>query len=235
MVNVLILKKLMVSFLSLVAGASLIGLGAPRMIAAFVMFPSGPVIKKIQALQPAEPEELETLIASQKRGLSWSESGSMWMDLGLAQSLLAKKKKHDSPERIQLVDDAILSLRTGLEMSPLSPFAWMRLASVELLKAGPSPAAMSAFRLGLNMAPYEPYLAIARIYMGMALWSDLQPDERRLILQQARYAWNYRNGKKRLVEFVKNRPNHANLVRAALIRTPKKLAAFEDLLKILSK
>ncbi len=133
------MKRLPAVILSLLAGASLIALGAPRMIAAFAMIPSGPVLQQIQSLQPVETEDLEILIASQRRGLWWSSSGRKWTDLGLAQMLMAEKKSPGDDERTRLIDDAIESLKSGLAVAPASPFAWTRLAYAEVVAAGPSP------------------------------------------------------------------------------------------------
>ncbi len=227
--------RLPVVILSLLAGASLIALGAPRLIAAFAMIPSGPVLQKIQSLQPVETEDLEILIASQRRGLSWSPSGRKWTDLGLAQMLMAEKKHSGDAERPRLIDDAIESLRSGLAVAPASPFAWTRLAYAEIVAAGPSPAALSAFRFGLVMAPYVPRLTVARISLGFAVWPELQPADKRMIFQQVRFAWKSGKDRKRLVEFAMQQEGRANLVRAALLRTPDDLAAFERDLRKLTK
>ncbi len=228
------MKRFLVVILSLVAGVPLIALGAPRLIAAFVMFPSGPVLEKIQSLQPVEMEDLEILISSQRRGLSWSQSGRKWTDLGLAQILMSEKKDPSDPERLWLINDAIESLKTGLAMAPASPFAWTRLAYAETMKAGPSPGALSAFRFGLVMAPYEPHLALARISLGFAIWPELQPADKRMIFEQVRFAWKNWKERKRLVEFAMQ-AGRANLVRAALLRTPDDLTAFERQLRKLSR
>ena len=55
-----------------------------------------------------------------------------------------------------------------------------------------------------------------------------------MIFQQVRIAWKS-GGRKRLVEFVMQQEGRANLVRAALLRTPDDLAAFERDLSRLSK
>ena len=227
------MKSFMVVILALLAGVSLIALGVPRVIAELVSIPSAPLLKQIQARQPIETEDLEILIASQRSGISWSLSGRKWTDLGLAQMLMAEKKKSSDPDRLRLINEAIYSLKTGLAVAPASPFAWTRLAFAETMKAGQSPAALSAFRFGLGVAPYEPSLALARISLGFAVWPDLRPAEQRMILHQVRLAWKQREERKWLVEYA-IREERINLMRAALLRTPDDLAAFEQHLLRLS-
>lgn len=230
----MLMKRVPAVILSLLIGILLIALGAPRMISAFAKIPSSPVLQKIQKLQPVETQDLEILVASQRRGLSWSQSGRKWTDLGLAQMLMAEKKDPGDPEGLRLINAAIGSLKTGLAMAPASPFAWMRLAFAETMAAGPSPSALSAFRLGLVMAPYEPRLSIARISLGFALWSELKSADKNLVFQQVRFAWKSRGGRKQLVEF-SSLFGRANMVRAALLRTPDDLAAFDRQLRKFSK
>ena len=224
------MKRYLVVILSLLAGISLIALGTPRMTAALVMVPGVQVLKQIQNLQPVETEDLDILIASQRRGLSWSPSGRKWTDLGLAQLLMAEKKDAGDPERLRLINDAIVSLNSGLSAAPASSFAWMRLASAEAMKAGPSSSALSAFRFGLVVAPYEPRLTIAKISLGLAMWSDLQPADKRMVFQQIRFAWSNAGQRNRLIEFALQ-DEQANLMRAALLRTPEELANFERYLR----
>lgn len=228
------MKGLPVLILSLVVGILLIALGTPRMIAAFAMIPSGPVLDKVQNRELAGMEDLNILLASQRRGLMWSSSGRKWTDLALAQMLMAEQLEADDPQRLQLIDAAILSLRNGLAVAPARPFAWTRLAYAESSKSGPSPAALSAFRFGMLMAPFEPRLALARVSFGFSVWPELQPSEQTLILQQVRYAWNHRDERKRLMVFARQEA-WANLVRAALLRTPEDLAEFEKKLRKLSQ
>mgnify|MGYP001028577356 FL=1 len=228
------MKGLPALILSLVVGILLIAFGAPRMIAAFAMIPSGPVLEKIQDRDLIEMEDLGILVASQRRGLMWSVSGRKWTDLGLAQMLMAEQREASDPERRRLINDAIQSLRNGLAVAPASPFAWTRLAFAEVFKSGASPAALSAFRFGMVVAPYEPRLALARISLGFSVWPKLQPPERRKILQQVRFAWNHRDERKQLLEFARQE-SWANLVRAALLRAPDDLAEFEARLRKLSE
>jgi hypothetical protein len=224
------MKRYVIISLIFGLGVALLALGAPRLIAAVVMFPGGSILQKVQNLEPVDEEELKTLIVSQQRGLSWIASGRKWMDLGLAQLLLAEKKVANDPERLNLISSAIKSLRTGLAMAPASPFAWTRLAHAEILKGGASPEALGAFRFGLETAPFEPRLAIARLTLGVSLWDELQEDDRQLIFKQVRSAWKLYRVKLRMVDFALE-TGRPNLIRAALLKSPKDLAYFEKMLK----
>jgi hypothetical protein len=225
------MKRYVIISLIFGLGVALLALGAPRLIAAVVMFPGEPILQKVQNLEPVDEEELKILIVSQQRGLSWIASGRKWMDLGLAQLLLAEKKDANDPERLNLISSAIKSLRTGLAMAPASPFAWTRLAHAEILKGGASPEALGAFRFGLETAPFEPRLAIARLTLGVSLWDELQEVEKQLIFKQMRSTWKSTwKDKTRLTDFALE-TGRPNLIRAALLKSPKDLAYFEKMLK----
>lgn len=222
------MRYVMVAVATFIFGGLLVILGVPRTIGALSMLPSGPVLRKIQFLEPVQPKDLKILIASQKRGLPWGESGRKWTDLGLAQLLMAEQTVSDASARQALIEDAIDSLKSGLSTTPANPFAWTRLAYAEILKAGPSQAAASALGMSLSTAPFEPRLLYVRLELSFRTWRYFQADDRGLVLKQIRYAWHKNRAK--LVHLAL-RTNRVNLVRTALLRTPAELSDFEKRLR----
>ena len=118
------MRYVAVSAITFIFGMSLVVLGVPRTIGAFVSFPSGPILSKIQFQKPVQQNELEILIASQERSLFWGETSRKWMDLGLAQLLLADQTVSEPSVRQGHIEDAIVSLKNGLSLAPANSFAW---------------------------------------------------------------------------------------------------------------
>ncbi len=198
------------------------------MIAALAMLPSGPVLREIQNLRPVGRDDLEILVASQRRGLRFGESGRKWTDLGLAQLLLAREQGVPGGIKIEMVSQAIASLKTGLALAPANPFAWTRLAYAQSLMTGASPSVASALRMALLTARYEPRLLFIRLELCLRSWSFFRTDDQELVFQQVRLAW--RKSRKRLVDMAV-KTGQVNVVRAALLGSRKDLSAFEKRLR----
>ena len=220
-------NRLVAGVTALVAIALLV-LAVPRTISAFVTIPSGPVMIKLQLLQPVATEELNTLIESQHRGLNWDSRGRTRTDLGLARLLMADQRPRDDSQWQANMDEAIKSLREGLALAPANPYAWTRLAYAETQLNGWSPAAIAALRLAFVTAPYEPRLVLSRLRLSFLAWPHMTPEDRRLVFQQISYAW--KDGPRELTVLAMDL-RVANLVRAALLTSPDDLADFEKRLE----
>ncbi len=214
--------------LALIAGAVLVVAGIPRTIAAFTMLPGVSVLREIQNRRPVERDNLGVLIVAQERGLFFGESGRKWTDLGLAQLLLAYEEAVQGGIGKEMVSEAIASLKTGLALAPANPFAWTRLAYARSLIIGPSPSVVSALRMAMLTARYEPRLLFIRVELCLQSWSYFRPDDRELVYHQVRFAW--RKNPKRLVDLAVG-TGRVNVVRAALLRSRKDLSAFEKRLR----
>ncbi len=221
-------RHLATAGLVFLVGAVLLVGGVPRTIAALAMLPGGPVLSEIQNLRPVGRDDLEILIASQRRGLRFGESGRKWTDLGLAQLLLAREQGVRGGIKVEMVSQAIASLKTGLALAPANPFAWTRLAYAQSLMTGPSPSVASALRMALLTARYEPRLLFIRLELCLRSWSYFRTGDHELVFQQVRLAW--RRSHKRLVD-VAVKTGQVNVVRAALLRSRKDLSAFEKRLR----
>ena len=164
-------RHLATAGLVFLTGTVLLVGGVPRTIAALATLPGGPVLHEIQSLRPAGRDDLEILIASQRRGLRFGESGRKWTDLGLAQLLLAREQGVSGGITVEMVSPAIASLKTGLALAPANPFAWTRLAYAQSLITGPSRSVASSLRMALLTARYEPRLLFIRLELCLRSWS----------------------------------------------------------------
>ncbi len=222
------MKTRLIGFILGAMALTLLALGVPRTISAFVMAPSAPVLRKLQNLQAVQTEELETLVAAQQRGLTWSSQGRTLTDLGLAQLLVAERLGGDDPAKRRRIEEAVASLKRGLALAPANPYAWTRLAHASFQADGWSPEALSALRLAFATAPYDPRLLMSRLRLSFLAWPQLLREDRELVFQQVRYAWKHDPNE--LTEMAASL-GQENLVRAALLGSPPDLSAFEEKLK----
>lgn len=222
-------RHLVAAGLAAAIGILLLALSVPRLIAVIVSANAEPTLRKLQSQQPVTLDEVRTLASALERASVWVGDGRLRTDLGLAYLLIAEKLPRESGDARQSLDLAVQSLRDGLSRSPANPYAWARLAYAEaLLSGGWSTDAVAALRLALITAPYEPRLLWWRLRMALFAWPQLGERDQELVLQQIRYAWQANPSQ--LAELALE-VHQVNVVRAALLRTPDALNAFEDLLR----
>lgn len=200
----------------------------PRTIGVLVSARSEPVLRALQDQRPASVDDLQTLAGGLQEGRAWLGDGRLRTDLGLAYLLLAEKLPPNSPDSTAMLHRAIEALRDGLSRAPANPYAWARLAYAEALANGWTPQAVTALRLALITAPYEPRLLWSRLRMAFLAWPEMSGEDRQLVFQQIRLAW--RADPRELAKLAVDL-ERVNLVRAALLRSPHDSAAFEALLK----
>jgi hypothetical protein len=203
-------------------------LGIPRTVGVILSARSDPVLRKLQDHQPVQTDELMILANAQEAGRFWLADGRLRTDLGLAYLLIAEKLPRTDPNVNAYLQRAIDALAAGLGRAPANPYAWARLAYAEALVRGWSPLAVSSLRMALITAPYEPRLLWSRLRMSFLAWPELSREDRELVSQQIRYAWQADPAELvRLAVELKQ----VDQVRAALLLSPDDSAAFEELLK----
>ena len=106
------------SLLPLLLAMSLLYLGAPRTIAAFVSLPGNVLLEQIQIGESLSARDLEILIVSRERALAWVEAGRVQTDLALARLVLAEASGEDGAYERAGLARAIESLRAGLARAP---------------------------------------------------------------------------------------------------------------------
>ncbi len=206
------------------AAVILIGLALPRVIGVLVSSSAEPVLRKLQEQQPVDPDQLRTLIEAQESAAFWLADGRVLTDLGLGALLLSESAPKGDPEAARALQQAIVALEEGVARAPANPYAWSRLAYARAMAEGWSPRAVAALRLALITAPYEPRLLWARLRMTMLAWMQLSSDDREVVLQQVRWAWQSNPGE--LVRMAVE-TKQTDLVRAALMLAPDDLQRFE--------
>ena len=207
--------------IALLLGVSILWLGVPRLVAAFLLLPGDGTVKRIQAKMPVTEKKLAELVSSRENALEWVTSGRLRTDLALGRLMLGRGEGQIPSSQI---NQSIRDLKAGLAVAPANPYAWARLAVAEQLAGGPSTSVASALVMSVVTGPYEPDLIPLRLDLGFQNWRHLSSRDRDLVRQQIRFGWV--RSKKRILEMSRD-PRSLAIIRAALVRNPGSLAAFE--------
>ena len=212
------------AILAFALGAVLVGLAAPRLLAAVAGLPARPVITELRAGMTLDPHFLGIAAKSQAASLGWVESGRGWAELGLIKFVLARRDGFSSDDAKALVTESISAHRDGLSLSPAQSYVWARLAHIELLRTGPTRRLGPLLALSMITAPYEYKLVFFRLELCFLVWRQLDNRVRSLVAEQIRFAATYRV--KRLAELAKQR-YALGMVRAALVDVPELRRRFD--------
>lgn len=219
--------RTVVAALAAMLALLLIVLAVPRTIAALLTMPSSAVLRNLQNQEPVGVEDLETVVRAQRRGLALVGDGRLATDLGLAELLIAERLPAEDPDVAARFGNATTALKDGLALAPGNPYAWARLAYAEARQQGWTPLALSSLRLALLTSPYDPRLLWSRLRLGFLAWPYMPADDRDIVFQQIR--WAFDENPKELARLAAD-ADRVNVVRAALLRLPEAAAEFEKLL-----
>ncbi|NJO55626.1 MAG: hypothetical protein HC834_03860 [Rhodospirillales bacterium] len=221
--------RLCAAVLMLIAGAAILFVAAPRTIAAVVSGAGEPIIRQINKHEDVSAQDLQTVIDAQRRGLFWAKDADMEMKLGLAHMLLAEKQAVNDPARAIHLEQARQALRTSVARAPANPYPWTLLAYTEfLITAKWAEPAIAALRMSILTGPHEPRMVWSRLRLSLIAWDSLGEQDRDLVMEQLRYAWELEPDT--VVKLVQNL-NATNLLRAALIADKEASAELEDRLR----
>lgn len=214
-----------VTVIGLLLGALVLGLAAPRTIAAFHLLPGDPVRDAVRAGHTVSTDDLRALISNRNDALGGLSSPRIQGDLGVAYLELAKRQGIAGDTGGRHLNDGLRALEAGLLLSPTDPYAWARLAFVRIKNGGPADDAKTALFLSFLTGPYEKRLTISRIQYAILLWHRLSADERTQIFDQI--SWAERSGYRRaLVGMAKRNRKAEAAIFFAVARDPKRLRGY---------
>jgi len=207
--------------------AALMSLGIPRLITAFVAMPASPVLWNLQKQRNVDHDNLINLISAQEKGLNWVENSRRWTDLGFAQIMLAEKQV-ETTEQQSLYAQARHSLRKGLSLGPANPFAWVRLAYIDIRQGKVTHETAEYLRKSIQTGPHEPRLVLTRLKFVFLLWSYFKKEERTMLLNQMRFAW-FIDADETVTASLK--AGQIGALRAALLKSPEDFARLEQMIR----
>ena len=210
--------------LALVLGAALLYLGGPRFLGAFYAAPGDPILRRIRDLEPVDGAGIARLGKSREDALAKVEDGRIWAELGHARLLLAYDVPAQSRPDLAIVRQARWAISKGLELAPVDPEGWVRLAYTEILLSGSKQRAAGALSKSIDLARYAPRLTAPRLQLSLGVWPYFTEAGRVAVRDQIRLLW--RDAPERLVALAV-RSGRVGTVRAALATEPAALFAFQ--------
>lgn len=215
--------------LTLCVGAVLIVVSFPRLLSSINLLPGRPILSAIEQGKKVSAGELDTLVTAQQTASNWTRSGRVSTDFALAQLLRSEAAGFNSTNGKVLLRDAHRALRQGLAVAPANPFAWLRLAYVEIADRGPSVNAANALQMSISSGEAEPFLLVARLELCFRVWDRFDANWRKRIENQVRRVPVRDLGK---LAVVARRTGAEKLILRALQTKPRKLAVFKGRLKV---
>lgn len=130
-------------------------------------------------------------------------SDNPWALEGLAALDLARMRASRIPrEALAVTRDARARFRRALLQRPTSPFLWANLALTKLYLDEIDSELLAALRHADELGPWEPTVQQTRLFVGLAVWQNLDPDLRQALVRTIERGAS-RNAKK-MFEIVKS-------------------------------
>lgn len=208
---------------ALVAGLALLGLSAPRFVAAGIVLPHDEIVPRLGRGEEVAAPELSLAIEAHEAAIAWHDSARLHQRLGQLRFALARRVPQ-ADRRALALETAVEAHEAALARNPTLPFSALQIALARLELSGPGPAFAAAFARSVRVAPVAPDLMFARVGIGLRAWPRLDAPTRDLVVAQVRSAAEL--DPKRLANAVGGASRQA-LVRRLLVERPDLLAALE--------
>ena len=166
-------------------------LAVPRFIAALVSIPGDAVQFELTRGQPVADDALRLFIENRIGALHWLDDPAYYRDIGIAATLLAFRRDFTDHSSTLLLEESEVTLRSALRLAPVDPGAWARLAYAHQLLSAPASQITADLRASLRTGPYDPGLLESRLRIAIALWSELEANDRSAFLEQVRVLWRH--------------------------------------------
>lgn len=192
-------------------------LAVPRFIASlYALYPEA-VFKQTQEKLP--PEVYEKSIAHLTQALSWYKDPEYWQTQAFFYLALfnASLSQPDVKEQ-ELLKQAQASIIQGLRLSPVDPYAWFRLATVDKMLKMPASQIINALRLSFYAGRVEPDLLMPRLSFSYDYYNEFNKEMQSLWQKQIPVVWTFQAVP--LVKFVALHPEVKPLVEEAFVYSP---------------
>ena len=201
-----------------VAGAALVMLATPHLLAGFAELPARPVLEEIGKSATLDDRYFDIAADSETASLLWLAEGRGWASLGLLRFAQAQRDGLATVSGRAKLEQSVRADRRAVSLSPGQAYAWTRLAHAEILLFGPSPRMAPLLNRAIAQAPYNPGLVFVRLELSFLAWRHLDPATLERVAEQVRFAAGFRP--KRLAVLARER-YAMTAVREALADTPE--------------
>ena len=179
-----------------------------------------PVIERMDAGERVSEAELLGLIASRELALAWVEDRETQDERGTALAELAFREESRSAAQRATLARAVRAIETGLAVAPAAPKDWMQLGYLlVLLEGDPNRRAAEALLISMRTGAFQaPDTLQRRLFWTLSHWAFYDDQERRLIEDQVRLAWQVAPGA--LADLALHVPEFSAPIAAALETDP---------------
>lgn len=165
----------------LLLSVTILWVGVPRFLAALWMAIGAPIYGDISKGKPVSKEDIEFLIETRQNAIKFYDDPRAYTDLALA--MVALNPGQES------IKEAVVWLEKGLELKPVAPFAWLRLADYYSRIDRAAPEGVQAWVTSRNLARYERFIMLHRVRVGAQLYGSLNEEQRAMLLEDANFAY----------------------------------------------
>lgn len=166
------------TLVALALAAPLLALALPRTVAALVDLPARAVLARVGLRAPVENREIDLAIDGRARALDWIDDGVGRGELGLLWLTAANRAGLESAAGRADLSRAAEAHRRALARAPAQAYVWTRLARIDFLRDGPTPALGPVLALAVASAPDDPALRPARLDLAFLAWRRLDAASR---------------------------------------------------------
>ncbi len=174
-----------------VIGLVLLGLAAPRVIAAALALPSRSVLWDLYSGVEVPVERIRAAEAALAAAGRWSASGELELDRGFLLLRAAVRTPVDGAA--PLYEAAERATVDGLALAPGNPGAWLRLAWLRE-RRGDMAGAVAALRMSFLTGSFEPVIMVDRLTLALRLRPYMDAEMEALLRRQIRQTWVIRPG-----------------------------------------
>lgn len=168
-------------------GALLLGLGAPRLLAAVQALDARAVLWDVHAGATVPPDRLASAAEGIASASRWAWDGELEGGRGLLLLTLAEQAP-PGPDRERLYDEATAASEAALAAAPGQPGVWARLAWLRE-RRGDQAGAVAALRMSMLSGAVVPEMMAPRVEMGLRLLPAMDAETADLLRRQIRLTW----------------------------------------------
>jgi len=158
--------------LALAAGLALLVLAVPRFGAGLQAVVAGGAVDALAAGRPVSGPALERAAAAASAAAARTDDARQWGRAALLRQAAALAEPSAGVRAAGLAE-AAEAARRAVAAGPAAPYHWHRLAELELLRRGVTPAAARAVAMALRQAPQTRVLLLERLDLAFLAWPSL--------------------------------------------------------------
>lgn len=171
-------------------GVLLVALALPRTLAYGVAAPYDEIVAALAKWPPPSPMNMLDAAEARRASLARRDDGHLHADLAALELALARHAGLRSREGTARLERVETETRAALALAPGQPYVWTALVYAMVARGADRGVIAPAYRMAVEIAPYEPALIVPRVELGFAAIARdaLDDDDQALLRDQIRIA-----------------------------------------------